>query len=172
MARTFSAEDEDRLRQLHADGVSRNEIARQTGWSVGTITNHAQRLGLPFDREAVRAATDARQADLTALRQREIEGALELAQEARERALTRYDLTGFDHLGNIVTRTVRRPPAREFKDFTTAHSSAMSTVLKLHQVDAGDAGRENAKGLLKTLGEAMTTAARELGGDDADEYGS
>ncbi|WP_326658796.1 hypothetical protein [Streptomyces canus] len=141
-------------------------------WSVGTITNHAQRLGLPFDREATRAATNARQVDLTALRQREIEGALELAQEARQRALNRYELTGFDHLGNIATRTVRRPPAREFKDFTTAHSSAMSTVLKLHQVDAGDEGRENAKGLLKTLGEAMTAAARELGGDDADEYGS
>ncbi|MEU1454410.1 hypothetical protein [Streptomyces avermitilis] len=64
MARTFSAEDEETLRQLHADGVSRNEIARQMGWAVGTITNHAQRLGLSFDREAVRAATDARQVDL------------------------------------------------------------------------------------------------------------
>ena len=70
MARTFSREDEGTLRQLHADGVSRNEIARQMEWSVDTITNHAQRLGLSFDREATRAATDARQADLTALRQR------------------------------------------------------------------------------------------------------
>lgn len=60
MARTFSAEGEERLR-LHADGVSRNEIAPQLEWSVGTITNHARRLGLSFDREAVRAATDARQ---------------------------------------------------------------------------------------------------------------
>lgn len=39
-------------------------------WSVGTITNHAQRLGLSFDREAVRAATDARQVDLKDRRQR------------------------------------------------------------------------------------------------------
>lgn len=50
VARTFSAEDEETLRQLHADGVSRNEIARQMEWSVGTITNHAQRLGLSFNR--------------------------------------------------------------------------------------------------------------------------
>ncbi|WP_405459729.1 hypothetical protein OG786_20995 [Streptomyces sp. NBC_00101] len=172
MARTFSAGDEERLRQLHADGVSRNEIARQTGWSVGTITNHAQRLGLPFDREAVRAATDARQVDLTAMRQREIEGALELAQEARERALSRYQLVGFDHVGTPVAQILRRPPAREFKDFITSHSSAMSTVLKLAQVDAGGEARENAKGLLRTLGEAMTAAAQDLGVTDADEYGS
>ncbi|MFE4991415.1 hypothetical protein ACFRH4_08695 [Streptomyces mirabilis] len=172
MSRTFSAADEEQLRQLHADGVSRNEIARQMGWSVGTITNHSQRLGLSFDREAVRAATDARQVDLKDRRQREIEGALELAQEARERALSRYQLVGFDHVGNPVAQIVRRPPAREFKDFTTAHSSAMSTVLKLAQVDAGDEGRENARGLLKTLGEAMTAAAQDLGVSDADEYGS
>ncbi|OLO34625.1 hypothetical protein PZ61_0231720 [Streptomyces sp. MNU77] len=51
MARTFSAEDAAIRRQLHADGVNRNGIARQMGWSVGTITNHAQHLGLSFDRE-------------------------------------------------------------------------------------------------------------------------
>ncbi|MEU7366627.1 hypothetical protein AB0B92_13690 [Streptomyces hygroscopicus] len=52
MARTFSEADEERLRQLHADGVSRNEIARQMDWSVGTITNHAQRLGLSEEHPA------------------------------------------------------------------------------------------------------------------------
>ncbi|MBQ0969210.1 hypothetical protein KBY91_15380 [Streptomyces sp. RK23] len=164
MARTFTQEDEEQLRQLHADGLPRNEIARQMGWAVGTITNHAQRLGLAFDREATRAATDARQADLTALRQRELEGALELAQEARERALSRYELTGFDHLGNIVTRTVRRPPAREFKDFTTAHSSAMATAIKLEQIGK-ESDTEKAKAALGALGTALT----ELYGS-ADDY--
>jgi hypothetical protein len=63
-------------------------------------------------------------------------------------------------------------PAKETKDLTLAASSALTSALKLAQVDAGDEGRENAQGLLRTLGEAMTAAARELGGDDADEYGS
>ncbi|MGW5434104.1 hypothetical protein ACWET9_44340 [Streptomyces sp. NPDC004059] len=70
MPRTFSAEEEQRLRQLHADGVNRNEIARQLEWSVATITTHANRLGLSLDREATRAATDARQIDLKDRRQR------------------------------------------------------------------------------------------------------
>ncbi|MGW2932949.1 hypothetical protein ACWDA7_14025 [Streptomyces sp. NPDC001156] len=172
MARTFSAEDEGTLRQLHADGLPRNEIARQMGWAVGTITNHAQRLGLSFDREAVRAATDARQVDLKDRRQRLQERLLDLADLQITRAQNPYRLTGFDHLGQFVAQIVDQPPAKETKDLTLAASSALTSALKLAQVDAGDEGRENARGLLATLGEAMTTAARELGGDDADEYGS
>jgi hypothetical protein len=172
VARTFSAEDEERLRQLHADGVSRNEIARQLEWSVATITNHAQRLGLSFDREATRAATDARQVDLKDRRQRIQEQLLDLAERAIERAQDRYLVHGFSHTGESVAEWLQQPPAKETKDLTLAASSALTSALKLAQVDAGDEGRENAQGLLRTLGEAMTAAARELGGDDADEYGS
>ncbi|MGW2060446.1 hypothetical protein ACWCO9_07115 [Streptomyces sp. NPDC001937] len=138
MARTFSAEDEETLPQLHGDGVSRNEIARLTEWSVSTITSHAKRLGLSFDRSATRAAVEARQIDLTARRQANIEGAYDLADEARDRALTRYELTVFDQVGNPVPHTVRRPPAREFKDFTQAFASALNAAVKLEQVDTGD----------------------------------
>ncbi|CAM5332281.1 GcrA family cell cycle regulator [Streptomyces aurantiogriseus] len=172
MARTFSAEDEEQLRQLHADGVSRNEIARQMGWSVGTITNHARRLGLSFDREATRAAAEARQVDLKDRRQRIQEQLLDLAERTIERAQTRYLVHGFSHTGESVAEWLQQPPAKETKDLTLAASSALTSALKLAQVDAGDEGRENARGLLATLGEAMTAAARELGGDDADEYGS
>jgi DNA-binding transcriptional MerR regulator len=172
VSRTFSAEDEETLRQLHADGVSRNEIARQMEWSVGTITNHAQHLGLSFDREAVRAATDARQVDLKERRQRIQEQLLGLAERAIERAQSRYMMHGWTHTGESVAEWLQQPPAKETKDLTLAASSALTSALKLAQVDAGDEGRENARGLLATLGEAMTTAARELGGDDADEYGS
>lgn len=172
MARTFSAEDEETLRQFHADGVSRNEIARQMEWSVGTITNHAQRLGLSFDREAVRAATEARQVDLKDRRQRIQEQLYDLAERAIERAQSEYVTTAFDHVGVPVHELMAEPPAKETKDLTLAASSALTSALKLAQVDAGDAGRENARGLLQSLSDAMATAARELGGDDADEYGS
>ncbi|MFF9210470.1 MULTISPECIES: hypothetical protein [unclassified Streptomyces] len=172
MARTFSAEDEERLRQLHADGVSRNEIARQLEWSVATITNHANRLGLAFNREATRAATDARQIDLKDRRQRIQEQLLDLAERTIGRAQSRYLVHGFSHTGESVAEWLQQPPAKETKDFTLAASSALTSALKLAQVDAGDDGRENARGLLRTLGEAMTAASRELGVDDADEYGS
>ncbi|WP_432131264.1 hypothetical protein [Streptomyces tendae] len=172
MARTFSVEDEERLRQLHADGLPRNRIAEEMGWSLGTVSNHARRLGLSFDREAVRAATDARQVDLKDRRQRLQEQFLDLAEHTMTRARSRYLLTGFSHTGEITTESVPEPPAKETKDFTLAASSAITSALKLAQVDAGDTGREEAAGFLQSLSDAMASAARELGGDDADEYGS
>jgi hypothetical protein len=141
-------------------------------WSVGTITNHANRLGLSFDREAVRAATDARQVDLKDRRQRLQKQFLDLAEHTMTRARSRYLLTGTSHTGEITAEFVPEPPAKETKDFTLAASSAITSALKLAQADAGDEGRENARGLLRTLGEAMTAAAQDLGVDDADEYGS
>ncbi|MFF1267584.1 hypothetical protein ACFVZE_17290 [Streptomyces anulatus] len=164
MARTFSAEDAKTLRQLHTDGVSRNEIARQMGWSVGTFTNHAQHLGLSFDRAGVRAASDARQVDLRNRRQRIQEQFLDLAERTIGRARSAYTLTGFSHTGEIVAEVLREPPAKETKDLTLAASSALPSALKLAQVDAGSEGRENTRGLLQTLGEAMTAAAQDLGG--------
>ncbi|MFJ3665060.1 hypothetical protein ACIPSE_01250 [Streptomyces sp. NPDC090106] len=162
MARTFSADDEDRLRQLHADGVSRNEIARQTGWSVGTITNHAQRLGLPFDREAVRAATDARQVDLRDRRQRIQGQLLDLAERAIGRAQREYLVTSVKQDGEFVHEILREPPAKETKDLTLAASSALTSALKLAQVDA-ESGVQEARSMLGDLGEALTRVAQQMG---------
>jgi len=53
-------------------------------WSVATITNHVQRLGLSFDREAVRAA-EARQVDLREQRQAMQQELLDLAREQSSR---------------------------------------------------------------------------------------
>ncbi|MBZ6260687.1 hypothetical protein KVH22_34810 [Streptomyces olivaceus] len=164
MARTFSAEDEERLRQLHADGVSRNEIARQLEWSVATITNHANRLGLAFDREATRAATDARQADLKDRRQRIQEQLMDLAERAIERAQSRYLVHGFSHTGESVVEWLQEPPARETKDLTTAATQALNGAVKLAEVDA-ESDTDKAKAALGSLGKALT----DLYGS-ADEY--
>ncbi|MGW0854166.1 hypothetical protein [Streptomyces sp. NPDC002690] len=137
MARTFSAGDEERLRQLHADGVSRNEIARQTGWSVGTITNHAQRLGLDFDRSATRAATDARQLDLKEQRQAVQQDLLTLAREQVARARSRYLLTGMTQTGEVTAQWLDLPPARETKDLTTAATNALARFDQRAKDDAG-----------------------------------
>ncbi|MEU0844808.1 hypothetical protein ABZ370_35790 [Streptomyces sp. NPDC005962] len=136
MARTFSAKDEEQLRQLHADGVSRNEIARQMDWSVGTITNHAQRFGLAFDREAVRAATDARQIDLKDRRQRIHEQLLDLAERAIDRAQSRYLMTGWTHTGEPVAEWLQQPPARETKDLTSVAVQALNRAVKLASGDS------------------------------------
>ncbi|BAC73234.1 hypothetical protein AQJ43_23710 [Streptomyces avermitilis] len=136
MARTFSEADEATLRQLHADGVSRNAIARQMGFAVGTITNHARRLGLSFDREAVRAATDARQVDLKDQRQQAQQRLMDFFNHQLDRAESRYLVTGWTHTGAPVAEWLQEPPARETKDLTSAATQALDRALKLAQFDA------------------------------------
>jgi hypothetical protein len=142
MARTFSREDEERLRQLHADGLPRNRIAEEMGWAAGTITAHANRLGLAFDRQATRAATDARQIDLRDRRQRIQAELLDLAAEQMTRARSRYRITAFTPTGEMVSELLRVPPARETKDLTT---SAMSALSRFDQRAKDDAEREDGR---------------------------
>ncbi|MFE7762949.1 helix-turn-helix domain-containing protein [Streptomyces sp. NPDC057438] len=172
MSHPLTEEDLETLRQLHADGFGRNEIARQLGCSPATVTNWAQRLDLSFDRTSTRAAVDARQIDLKDQRQQAQQRLMNFFNEQLDRVESRYLLTGFKATGEVAAQWLDLPPAKETKDLTTAAMQALNGALKLAQVDAGDAGRENARGLLQSLSDAMATAARELGGDDADEYGS
>ncbi|CAL9456731.1 hypothetical protein SUDANB15_02535 [Streptomyces sp. enrichment culture] len=172
MAQPLSPEELGRLRQLHADGHGRNEIARRLDRSVGVVTNCARRLGLDFDRSATRAAVEARQIDLADRRQRLTELYMEAAELAAVRSMGQYRIETFDNRGEFVAQLVDLPPARETKDLLQASKAASDAAERLLAVDVGDQGRENAKGLLRTLGEAMTAASRELGVDDADEYGS
>ncbi|MFF3558959.1 hypothetical protein ACFYXS_02805 [Streptomyces sp. NPDC002574] len=169
MARNpFTEDEQDRLRQLHADGLSRNAIAEAMSRPQVTISRWAERLGLSFDRSATRAATEARQVDLTEQRQRARQVLMDHFFRQMDRTSSRYLLTAASNSGEIHAQFVDEPPARETKDLTAAAVQALMAAEKL----TGDSGREEAQGLLRTLGEAMTTAARELGGDDADEYGS
>lgn len=38
---------DDRIRELHANGLSDNRIGKELGWAPGTIATHRERLGLP-----------------------------------------------------------------------------------------------------------------------------
>src|ERR1051325_11555103 len=68
-ARPVTDEDRERVRQLHAEGKGRNEIAKTLERSGRTISAIAEDLAISFSRAGeVRAATEVRQADLEARR--------------------------------------------------------------------------------------------------------
>lgn len=78
--------DREQVRRLHAEGASRNAIARQLGRSASTVSKIARELGLAFSGGArVAAATEARRADAAARREQLADGALDgaLGQVAR-----------------------------------------------------------------------------------------
>ncbi|MGW3442187.1 helix-turn-helix domain-containing protein [Streptomyces sp. NPDC001076] len=64
-ANPVTDEERQRVRELHAAGKGRNEIATELGRSGRTISEIAKGLGLSFSRASeVRQATEIRQADL------------------------------------------------------------------------------------------------------------
>jgi hypothetical protein len=66
--RPLTDADREQVRRLHAEGKTRNDIAREIGRSPSTVSKIAAALDLTFDREATAAATAARSADLAARR--------------------------------------------------------------------------------------------------------
>lgn len=69
MAGHLTSEERERIRDLAASGMTRNDIVRETGRSPGTVSSVAKTYGLGFDRTAVKAATQAKAADLAARRE-------------------------------------------------------------------------------------------------------
>lgn len=94
--------DRNRVRELHAEGKSRNEIARTIKRSAATISKIAGELGLSFSGGArVAAAMEARRADAAVRREL-------LADEALDGSL-----------GQVAKATVAET-AREARDHATA----------------------------------------------------
>lgn len=77
---------QERILQMCRDGVTRNDIHRQTDVPAASISGIVKRAGLTFDRSKVRAATEARTADLRARRAELMELLLDDAHRLRKEA--------------------------------------------------------------------------------------
>ncbi len=146
--------DRTRVRELHAEGKSRNEIARALGRAPSTVTGIAGALGLSFDRSATAAATHARQVDNRA-RRTEIVGRL---YDRAEQILGRLEADQYTFtattVNGIETKTLDHVPAPDEKALASAMSTHLGAAARLEQVDA-DKGAEGAKSMLGGLAVAL-----------------
>ncbi|WP_369377642.1 hypothetical protein [Streptomyces sp. cg36] len=102
MAEPITGRDREAVRRLHAEGKSRNHIARTIGRGAATVSKIAAELGLTFSGGArVAAATEAHRQDAAARRE-------QLADEALDGALGQ------------VTKTTAAESARDARDHATA----------------------------------------------------
>ncbi|MGW2484954.1 helix-turn-helix domain-containing protein [Streptomyces sp. NPDC001571] len=142
MAEPIRKRDRDRVRELHAEGKSRNEIARTTGRSAATVSKIARELGLAFSGGArVAAATEARRADAAARREL-------LADEALDGAL------------NQVTKTAAAESARDARDHATAARALTEVHARVAELARQSGTGSSAGSMLDRLADVLYGPAR------------
>ncbi|RKT85613.1 Helix-turn-helix domain-containing protein [Saccharopolyspora antimicrobica] len=146
--------DRARVRELHEQGKTRNDIAKTLGRSPSTVSKLARELGLSFDRSATAAASAAKAIDNRARRV-----ALEGRALARAEALydrleaDRYRFTATT-VNGIETRTLDHVPAQDERHLSGAAAAHIATAAKLAEANASGQA-EAARSMLGNLAEAL-----------------
>ncbi|MEU3712918.1 helix-turn-helix domain-containing protein [Streptomyces catenulae] len=170
MAAPISEEDREQVRRLHADGQSRNQIARAIGRSSSTVSKIARDEGLRFEGGArVAPATAARQLDLAEQR-RQLVGRLYARASAN---LDRVEAPEYVRAELLPSgRTVRvisaEPPAQDERHHSQAIGSYLSSAARLAEIDAGT-GAGEVRSMLTDLARGLRAAFVDDHQADADE---
>jgi len=158
--------ERDQVRAMHADGASRNAIARALGRSPSTITAIADELGLSFNRERTAAATAAKQADNRARRAQLAAALLDDVERLRAQLFAPTTVYAFGGRDNVYREhKVDRPPPREQRDIVLAITNLIASHLRLVEYDR-DTGADPVTGMLGAL-LADLQARHGTGPDDA-----
>lgn len=131
--------DHQRVRELHAQGKSRNAIAEEIGRSGRTVSRIAKELGLTFDRERTRAATEAKKDDARAKRAALALALLDDAQRLRRQLWKPAHYV--DHGGKEFDRVDWTLPEPTFADKQKIMQSvgiAVDKAVRLDEYDKAD----------------------------------
>lgn len=175
--------DEQRAQvlRLARDGnLSRNQIAKDTGVSAGSVTNITKAAGISFDRTATEQAVKSRKADLAA---RRTELQLQMLEDAARLRLQLWAPATYRELGKfsdakgqggtggaswteVVTWTQPQPNVADQLKLVQATSLAITTEAKMAAA-AGDTDTEQGKAMLVQLFGMLDAEWRDLQAADA-----
>lgn len=142
----------DRIRALHGEGKTRNDIARELKRSASTITKACTNMGLSFDRTATKAATEAKVADAKARRAEIMNGLLDDVQRLRAQLFAPAIVFSFGGKENSYNeRPVDEPPARDKRDLMGSISLALNASLRLDDHDGDKEGLAAVDAWLKAM---------------------
>lgn len=144
-----------RILDLHAEGKSRNEIAREVGRSTATITRTVTEAGGTFDRSNTEAATKAAIADRKVRRN----AIIDRLYTRTEKALERLEAEEFRALvpvapGRQEAQDLDFVPGAEERQISSSMTSYLTAAANLEKVDA-DYGVEASKHMLGSLMEQI-----------------
>lgn len=132
----FSKREENKLKQLHKQGLSCNEIARQMHRSSSTIGKYAKQLGLSFARAQTKNATEARCADAAQKRAILKDRLLDEAALMLDSLHKPFLLAGLGGRDNRYGEHVMpQPPPAEMRNIMTSVGIALQRSIELERVD-------------------------------------
>ncbi|MFE9286705.1 hypothetical protein [Streptomyces olivaceus] len=170
MPKDIMTEDKwPKLRELHALGMGRNEISREMGITNSVISRTAAHIGLTFDRSKIRAASEARAADLEERRSLIAEQFMAVAEDSLRRIYEPTTVFSFGGKDNDYNEhEFPEAPNADRKALITAAAIAVDKVLKLVP-PAEASGLDSAKSMLGSLGDALARYSREQDETEDDE---
>jgi hypothetical protein len=167
-ARPITDEDRRRVKALHAAGRNRNQIAKEIGRSGSTVSKIAAELDLSFDREAAKAATEARVADAKARRVDLMHALLDDAERLRQQLFAPTRIHSFGGKDNTyASRDVDQPLFRDQRDIMQSVSTAITASLRIDDHDT-DNGAEGARSMVGSLFDALRGAYDQMQDTDGD----
>jgi IS30 family transposase len=148
----------DRIRAMHGEGKTRNDIAKALGRSASTITAACNKMGLSFDRTKTAAATKAKVLDAKAKRAQLMNDLLDDAEKLRQQLWAPTKIFSFGGKDNTYAeRKVDRPPFKDQRDIVNAVSTTITASLRLDDHDKAHEVDEQ-KAMLDELFEALGLA--------------
>lgn len=132
----WSKQDDHQVAALQAQGLTLRQIAKQLDVAPGTVSKHAKKIGVKFDRAQTRQAANAKNADAAALRARLKLDLLHDAQRLRNQLFaptTVYSFGGKDNDFNEQTLAIA--PADVQRNIMTSIGIAVQRSIELERVD-------------------------------------
>jgi len=161
----FTDEERQQVRELHAQGMGRNEITRETGIHQKRVTAIAAEQGLSFSNKARTAvATRVRKIDAASRRAKLQEQYLESAERLMGQMFAPslvYNFGGRDN--TYEERTHTEPTFGDKRSIAVAVQSLTHAALRLAEYDrASESGNETGRSMLRDLGTALGQAYQQM----------
>lgn len=157
----------EKMVELHGQGFSLHQIAKELDKSKGTIWRHANRMGLSFDRSQTAEATKARQEDLKAKRVELEENLINDAITLREDLYREFEIYAFDvKNGQFAFDVLEELPPREKAEVTKAIMTLINSANKLAEVGGGSSEDDSRSMLAQTLSGLKIVVTAEEARDD------
>jgi hypothetical protein len=153
-----------RLRALHGRGYSLCEVARRMGRQKSTVSLHAKKLGLGWNRERTQAATSAKQADNRARRAELLEWLTERALVTTRRLDCEPFVTCTRTPNGTITNTLEYVPADDEITLIKAIAAEVAAIERIARID-GDRSCDEDRSVLARLRERLSEARESLSGE-------